>query len=124
MNTSSGDSFFTSFNHFDPQVEHFTAGNCESLIEASVRRMTKTNGPIHAAVRLQRLSDICAGVYVLPIEHWNRKLEPAGEPTPLLIKTRRQRWTEHAIRCRWPFLYGWLCCLLFMIAFDLARLAL
>ena len=111
MNTSSGDSFFTAKNFYDEGISKFDPNHCELLIEAGVRRLSQGRGPVYAATRLQRLADICAGVYVLPIEHWNRKPEPAGEPAP--TKTRRQHWKELAIRCRWPFLYGWLCAQLF-----------
>lgn len=78
MNASSGDSFFTAINEFDRQVGNFRAEPCEELIEATTRRLVELRGPIYAATRLQRVADICAGVYVLPIEHWNTK--PIPEP--------------------------------------------
>lgn len=75
------DSFFTSRNQVDPQIAHSPAFFCEELIEAATRRMVKIEGPLQAATRLQRLSDICAGAYVLPIEHW-RTLGGATKEAP------------------------------------------
>lgn len=64
------DSFFTSRNFFDQQASGFCAIQCDQLIEASCRRLVELEGPLATAERLQRLSDICSGAYVLPIEHW------------------------------------------------------
>lgn len=78
------DSFFTSRNMADPQVAHAPSVVCEHLIEASLRRIAKLEGPLEASKRIQRLADICAGAYVLPIEHWSElgKIEakPAAAP--------------------------------------------
>lgn len=83
------DSFFTARNQIDPQVEHASTLFCGELIEASPRRIAKVEGPFETAKRLQRIADICAGAYVLPIEHWQKLQEPAAadeiddEPEPL-----------------------------------------
>ncbi|MEN5278905.1 hypothetical protein ABE527_18410 [Brucella sp. TWI432] len=125
MNTSSGDSFFTARNFYDEQARTFNPDSCEQLIEASVRNLSHRCGPIYAATRLQRLADICAGVHVMPIEHWNQK----PEPTPAPITTNKT-WRGVLIgvlkkpTLNYPFLMGWLLCLLFMSALDLLRLAL
>jgi len=73
------DSFFTSINHFDEQISTFSMGTCESMIEACARQMARQKGTISAAVRLQRVADVCAGVNVMPIEHWNQKPEPVSQ---------------------------------------------
>lgn len=78
------DSFFTSRNFYDQQVANLSALNCGELVEAASRRIIELEGPFKAAERLQRLSDICAGAYVLPIEHWKLEAAPAAledEPT-------------------------------------------
>lgn len=75
------DSFFTSRNQVDPQIVHSPAFFCEELIEAATRRLIKLEGPLHAATRLQRISDICSGAYVLPVEHW-RTLGHATSAAP------------------------------------------
>lgn len=74
------DSFFTTINTFDQQVRHFQQVPCEELIEASTRRLAELKGPVYAAVRTQRIADICAGVHVMPIEYWNQKAKPADQP--------------------------------------------
>lgn len=80
------DSFFTSRNQVDAQIETSNAIFCNDLIEASTRRLAKIEGPLEASKSLQRIADICAGAYVLPMEHWAKlgKVEetPAPEPTP------------------------------------------
>ncbi|MCL8000009.1 hypothetical protein M8994_17370 [Brucella sp. 21LCYQ03] len=122
----STDSFFTTINEFDPQVKNFRAEPSEELIEAATRRLAALKGPMYAAVRMQRIADICAGVHVMPIEHWNRKPEPAGQPVPPKPKS----WKDVIVGAlkkptmNYPFLMGWLFCLLFMCALDLLRLAL
>ena len=69
---------------------------CAMLVEAAARRMVRLGGPIEAATHLQRVADICAGAYVLPVEHW-RKLgsatdsQPPSPPAPL-PPPRRERW--------------------------------
>lgn len=75
------DSFFTSRNQVDPQIEHSTAVFANELVEAGVRRLVRLEGPMATAVRVQRLADICAGAHVLPIEHWRRaKTTPTKRP--------------------------------------------
>lgn len=75
------DSFFTSQNHVDPQLERATQFFCQELLEASARRIVKLEGPLEAAKRLQRLADICAGAYVLPLDHW-RLQQGSSETAP------------------------------------------
>lgn len=75
------DSFFTSRNQLDEQFGEMPAVVAEQFLEASVRRMVKLEGPLEAAKRLQRLSDICSGAYVLPLEHW-RAIGKDSIPTP------------------------------------------
>ena len=79
------DSFFTMRNGYDRQAVTWSQSDCESILEASVRRLAQLEGPFEAAKRSQRLADICAGAYVLPIEHW-QKLE-APKPTPTTTKS-------------------------------------
>ncbi|PWJ81557.1 hypothetical protein C7441_11089 [Pseudaminobacter salicylatoxidans] len=91
------DSFFSARNQVDPQVEQASTLFCSELIEASARRMTRLEGPFEAAKRLQRIADICAGAYVLPIEHWkdlgkSEKKEPEVEPEQ--PKSRKLRIVE------------------------------
>lgn len=120
------DSFFTSINHFDEQISTFSMGTCESMIEACARQMARQKGTISAAVRLQRVADVCAGVNVMPIEHWNQKAKTADQPAPPM----RKSWKDVIVGAlkkptmNYPFLMGWLFCLLFMCALDLLRLAL
>ncbi|MRN43444.1 MULTISPECIES: hypothetical protein [unclassified Brucella] len=124
MNTSSGDSFFTTINEFDQQVRHFRPEPCQELIEATTRRFVELKGPIHAATRLQRLADICAGVYVLPIEHWNAKPDPApAAPAPSAKPEKPSRYLLRAVAFA-AFGVGWLACLVFMTITDIVRLAL
>lgn len=87
------DSFFTSRNTFDEQLvrQNFTADSCELLIEACTRRVTVLSGPNVAAVRLQRLADICAGVHVLPIDHWRDVKPPAPAASPAPTPSRFER---------------------------------
>ena len=117
MNTSSGDSFFTGKNFYDEGISKFDPNHCELLIEAGVRRLSQGRGPVYAATRLQRLADICAGVYVLPIEHWNVKPEPKPEPPQ---RTRRSA----IIANMRPFALGWFCAVASLCALDMLRLAL
>lgn len=117
MSGSSGDSFFTAHNYYDKQVQSFDPHHCEDLIEAGVRHLSHVRGPIYIAARLQRLADICAGVHVLPIEHWNVKPEPKPEPTQ---RTRRSA----IIANMRPFALGWFCAVATLCALDLLRLAL
>ena len=78
------DSFFTTRTSADLQFEHINVDTCAFYVEAAVRRIAKLEGPFEAAKRVQRLADICAGAYVLPIEHW-QKVEPP-KPTPSRTK--------------------------------------
>lgn len=120
MNTSSGDSFFTAKNFYDEGISKFDPNNCELLIEAGVRRLSQGRGPVYAATRLQRLADICAGVYVLPIQHWNKKPET---PAPAANPEKPSRHLLRAVAFA-AFGLGWLACLAFMTAMDFVRLAL
>lgn len=91
------DSFFTARNHFDPQIEaqRWDATSCSLMVEAATRRLVKLNGPIEAAKQLQRVADICAGAYVLPMDHW-AKLGTAPAEKKLdakpAEKPQRHRW--------------------------------
>lgn len=116
------DSFFTSINHFDEQITTFSMGTCESMIEACARQMAKKKGTITAAVRLQRLADICAGVNVMPIEHWNQKAEQQTQPEPASVK-KEPRYLLRAASLS-AFALGWLCATIFYIAMETLRLAL
>lgn len=64
------DSFFTTRNMYDLQCNHFDQLNCEMLLDAVTRRMAKLNGPMGASVKTQRVADILAVAYVLPVAHW------------------------------------------------------
>ncbi|APU92993.1 hypothetical protein PQB34_gp65 [Ochrobactrum phage POI1126] len=124
MNTSSGDSFFTAKNFYDEGISKFDPNHCELLIEAGVRRLSQGRGPVYAATRLQRLADICAGVHVLPIEHWNRKPGKSEEaPAPAAKPEKPSRYLLRAVAFA-AFGVGWLACLAFMTVIDIARLAL
>ncbi|MGB3833728.1 MAG: hypothetical protein WA975_17905 [Mesorhizobium sp.] len=89
------DSFFTSRNQVDPQIEYATDLFCDELTQAATRRIIKLHGPLEASKRLQRLADICAGAYVLPIDHWKTLGAPAAEePKEVKAKTRKARIVE------------------------------
>lgn len=64
------DSFFTTRTSADLQFEQVNVQTCEFFLDASLRRIAKLEGPLEAAKKMQRLADICAGVHVMPIEHW------------------------------------------------------
>lgn len=76
----SKDSFFTGRNQFDVQTESWPDWMCMQLIEASTRRIIVLQGHVPAAIKLQRLADVCAAAHVMPIEHW-RDL-PTATPAP------------------------------------------
>ncbi len=116
------DSLFTSINQFDAQVRGFLPGAPEGLIEACVRHMVKTDGAFHTSVRLQRLADICGGVNVMPIEHWNQKAEQQTQPEPAPVK-KEPRYLLRAASLS-AFGLGWLCSTIFYIAMETLRLAL
>lgn len=86
------DSFFSTRTVLDTQIEQQAAPAdvCQVLMEASVRRLAKLEGPIAAAERVQRIADICAGTYVLPIEHW-KTVKPA-EPAPKKVSRLERAW--------------------------------
>lgn len=94
------DSFFTARNHFDPQIEaqRWDATSCNLMLEAAARRLAKLDGPIEASKRLQRVADICAGAYVLPIDHWNKlggattDKEPDARPAEPPLSRGRRLW--------------------------------
>lgn len=73
------DSLFSGRNHYDEQLARFDQIGITLLIEASTRRLTDIKGPLYASGRLQRLADICAGVHVMPIDHWRGAPAPAPE---------------------------------------------
>jgi hypothetical protein len=83
------DSFFTTRNLYDQQVQHMDPMHCDHLLEAVTRRMARLNGPMGAAIRTQRVADICAVAYVLPVAHWSagdvavpESLQPASPAQP------------------------------------------
>lgn len=121
MSGSSGDSFFTAHNYYDKQVQSFDPHHCEDLIEAGVRHLSHIRGPIYIATRLQRLADICAGVHVLPIEHWNVKQEPKAElqaPAPEVAPLKPRRMLNAGF---WnAFFLGWFFCTIFHVVLRLA----
>lgn len=89
------DSFFTSRNQVDPQITHASDLFCDELTQAATRRIIKLHGPLEASKRLQRLADICAGAYVLPIDHWKALGAPTPEePKEVTAKTRKARVIE------------------------------
>jgi hypothetical protein len=92
-----GDSFFTTRNQVDDQIIGATPAFCEELIEASARRIVKLSGPMEAAVRLQRIADICAGAYVLPIEHW-RELGRREQQEPTIAEMYAKARAETGVQ--------------------------
>ncbi len=82
------DSFFTTRTAADMQFEQVNIATCELFMDAAVRRIAKIEGPFEAAKRLQRLSDICSGAYVLPIEHWQKAIVEAPAPPPVSTRKR------------------------------------
>ncbi len=99
------DSFFTSRNHFDPQIEAqaWDVTSSTLMVEASARRIAKLSGPIEAAKQLQRVADICAGAYVLPMDHWRRHEDPPPQ-APAQLSRHRRLWK--AVRAN-PVLFFW-----------------
>lgn len=96
------DSFFTARSGFDEQASNWSAGSCEQIIEAGVRRMIKLQGTFETAKRVQRLADICAGAHVLPIEHWQKVEPPPQVPLPA-----SKGWIKRYIRDNTVFAF-WL----------------
>lgn len=85
------DSFFTSRNSLDRQMDTFPSEIAEQFVEAAVRRMVHVEGALKTAERLQRLADICAGAYVMPIEHWQKPEKPRAASTVALTTGLRSR---------------------------------
>ncbi|MBZ9683273.1 hypothetical protein LB531_21685 [Mesorhizobium sp. CO1-1-2] len=77
------DSFFTARTSADLQYDGVNVPTCEFYLEASLRRIVKIEGPLEAAKKMQRLADICAGVHVMPIEHWRKPEAPKPADAPL-----------------------------------------
>jgi hypothetical protein len=87
------DSFFTTRTSADLQFDDINVITCQTYLDACVRRIAKLEGPLGAAKRTQRLADICAGAYVLPIEHW-QKIEPSKAPVAPAATTMRKRFFD------------------------------
>jgi len=88
------DSFFTARTYIDSQLEDQCASvdACQALIEGAARRMAKLEGPTAAAVRLQRIADICAVAQLAPIHHWKSStVQAVAKPAP---KSRKRRVIE------------------------------
>lgn len=89
------DSFFSGRNGVDRQLDEQepSADSCQALIEASLRRIVQLEGTMAAAVRMQRLADICAAENVRTIEHWRMEVpRPRSEPKPA-----RRQWSLHLL---------------------------
>jgi hypothetical protein len=105
------DSFFSTRNMFDLQLNHLDQTHCEMLLEAVTRRMARLNGPMGAAVKTQRVADICAVAYVLPLEHWKAgdvdvpENLHAAPPAPPVEQPAHQRLTQRAFT--WVENGGW-----------------
>ena len=98
-------------------------GACESMIEACARQMARQKGTISAAVRVQRIADICAGVNVMPIEHWNKKDAATTSKVPAAPVKKVPRFLLRAAALS-AFGLGWLCATVFYIVMETLRLAL
>ncbi|CAN7308115.1 hypothetical protein LJR231_001596 [Phyllobacterium sp. LjRoot231] len=95
------DSFFTTRNLYDQQVLNMDAMHCEHLLDAVSRRMALLNGPMGASVKTQRIADILAVAYVLPVEHWKasdvtvpESLQPAHRAKPAQRTIRAAVWAS------------------------------
>lgn len=116
------DSLFSGQNHYDPQMVHFSAGNCEALLEACTRHLSQLKTTHYASARLQRLADICAGVHVMPIEHWQTKptaapgepveVDPKSLPSASVLSSCLHFIAENGF----PFAMGWLAGQVFTVA--------
>lgn len=96
------DSFFTTRTGADLQFEGINVDTCEVYIDAAVRRIAKLEGPLEAARLMQRLADICAGVHVLPIEHWQKMDAPkAGGPAPKPAGPIKRYLTDNTFLAFW-----------------------
>lgn len=104
------DSFFTTRTSADLQFDHINVDTCQTYLEASLRRIAKIEGPLEAARKMQRLADICAGVYVLPIEHWQKATTveaPAETPRPTRFAAIRRYLTDGSVFAFWlGFVFG------------------
>jgi uncharacterized membrane protein (Fun14 family) len=77
-----GESFFSRRNQVDPEIVDAPITIVEQMLDATARRLALIKGTLAAAEHLQRLADICAGAYVLPIDHWRQLgLREQQEPT-------------------------------------------
>lgn len=101
------DSFFTTRTSADLQFEGVSVVICETYLDACVRRIAKVEGPLEAAKKMQRLSDICSGVYVLPLDHWQKAAPKAAEPTPKPVGWVRGYLTDNTVIAFWiGFFFG------------------
>jgi hypothetical protein len=76
------DPFFTRRNEVDTAL---VEGNisipvADMILEAVVRRLAESLGTMEAAIRVQRLADMCAGANVMPIDHWRSETVAATAP--------------------------------------------
>jgi hypothetical protein len=101
------DSFFTSRNHFDAQLEEigWSAGSCDAMIEACARRMSRLDGPHAAAARIQRVADICAGVHnpAFDFRHIEASLTPAPAGAKPAVK---EPWWRRSLFASFAFWLG------------------
>ncbi len=74
------DSLLMTRNLYDMQVRHINEMTSYMLLEAVTSRIAALNGPMGAAIRAQRVADICATAHVLLIDHWKAADLPLPAP--------------------------------------------
>lgn len=97
------DSLFTSINFYDDQIGRFDRPSCAMLSDALARRMAKLDGPTAAAVKFQRIADVCSSAHVMPIDHWRN----AGKATEITTATEpgttRRRLAQYVVGRWWIY---------------------